>query len=250
MNLQDRLIVALDVSEEAEALKFVRQLRDTVGMFKVGSQLFLNTGPRLVQQIIESGARVFLDLKFHDIPHQVAGAARAATELGVSMFTVHASGGSEMLRRTMEEVREADVRADSYRPKVVAVTVLTSLDRVALSEIGMRSNSADSVTRLAMLAGQAGVDGVVASAQEAELIRNQVSREFLIVTPGIRPETSEHADQKRVMTPRGALAAGADYLVVGRPITSAPDPVEASQAILAEMEAAIAPKRSGTANSQ
>lgn len=241
----DKLIVALDVDTPAQALSLVEQLRGVAGMFKVGSQLFTLAGPQIVKDIVGSGAKVFLDLKFHDIPHQVAGAARSATELGVSLFTLHASGGTEMMRRAVEAVTETAERLGTTRPAVLAVTVLTSIDAETLKQIGVSSTPEESVLRLARLAEHAGVDGVVASPQEAAQIRTSVTNpEFLIVTPGIRPASGNATDdQRRVSTPAAALAAGASYLVVGRPITAAADPAAAAREIVAEMSG----ERSGTA---
>jgi orotidine-5'-phosphate decarboxylase len=208
-------------------------------MFKVGSQLFTSAGPQIVKDIIALDAKVFLDLKFHDIPHQVAGAARAAAELGVSLFTVHASGGSEMLRRAVESVSEVAERKGGIRSKVLAISVLTSIDATILAQIGITSSPEESVLRLVALAESSGVDGVVASPQEIKTIRRAVSNSsFLIVTPGIRPASSEQEDQKRVATPATAIAAGASYLVVGRPITGAPNPLQAAHEIVADMERA------------
>jgi orotidine-5'-phosphate decarboxylase len=205
-------------------------------MFKIGSQLFTLAGPQFVKDIVASGARVFLDLKFHDIPHQVAGAARSAAQLGVSLFTVHASGGSEMMRRAVEAASEVAEREGTNRSAVLAVSVLTSMDANTLSQIGVNSSPEESVLRLVKLAEQSGVDGVVASPQEAATIRATVAnRKFLIVTPGIRPAGNDAGDQRRVATPAAALAAGADYLVVGRPITAAADPVAAARQILSDM---------------
>jgi len=229
-SVKERLIVALDVESAGEALELIARLRDHAGMFKIGSQLFTAAGPSLVREMVEEGASIFLDLKFHDIPHQVAGAARSAAELGVSLFTLHASGGSEMMRRAVEAV------SDRSQTKVLAITVLTSIDERILSEIGITSSPADSVMRLMKLAEAYGVDGVVASPQEIETIRHTVSNEFLIVTPGIRPATSQRGDQKRVATPAAAIAAGASYIVVGRPITGAANPLEAAREIVAEVE--------------
>ena len=214
-------------------------------MFKIGSQLFTLAGPQIVKDIIASGAKVFLDLKFHDIPHQVAGAARSAAQLGVSFFTLHASGGSEMMRRAVEAVSEVAEREGTTRPAVLAVSVLTSMDSNTLQQIGVNSGPEESVLRLVKLAEQAGVDGVVASPQEAATIRATITnRALLIVTPGIRPAGNELGDQRRVATPAAALAAGADYLVVGRPITGAADPLAAARQIVAEMTRAA----TGTAN--
>jgi len=240
---QDRLIVALDFQSTAEALEVVRTLRGRVGMFKVGSQLFTMGGPELVKTIIAAGDRVFLDLKFHDIPHQVAGAARAAAELGVSMLTVHAAGGSEMMRSAAEAVKDVAVRSNSHKAMVLAVTVLTSVDSDILNQIGMAANAAESVARLATLAASAGVDGVVASPKEVATLRAAINKlGFVIVTPGIRPDSSSSDfadDQMRVATPAAAVSAGADYLVVGRPITSAKDLVAATESILKQIADAI-----------
>jgi orotidine-5'-phosphate decarboxylase len=235
----DKLIVALDVDTPAEALTLVQQLHDVAGMFKIGSQLFTLAGPQIVKDVISSGAKVFLDLKFHDIPHQVAGSARSAAQLGVSLFTVHASGGMEMMQRAVEAVSQVAERNGTPRAKVLAVSVLTSMDANTLAQIGVNSSPEESVRRLVKLAVQAGVDGVVASPQEAREIRASAgSRDLLIVTPGIRPAGKDAAadDQRRVATPAAALRAGASYLVVGRPITAAADPVAAAREIAAEME--------------
>ena len=232
MTAKEKLIIALDVDTPAKALDLVKQLHSVAGMFKIGSTLFTSAGPQIVRDIIALDSKVFLDLKFHDIPHQVAGAARAAAELGVSLFTIHASGGSEMMQRAVDSVKESGTRA-----KVLAISVLTSIDATILSQIGVSSTPSESVQRLVRLAHDSGVDGVVASPQEIQTIRGLVSNpEFLVVTPGIRPSTNEHEDQKRVATPAAAIAAGASYIVVGRPITGAADPAAAAQTIVAEME--------------
>ena len=235
----DKLIVALDVDTPAGALSLVQQLQGVAGMFKIGSQLFTLAGPQIVKDVINSGAKVFLDLKFHDIPHQVAGSARSAAQLGVSFFTVHASGGLEMMQRAVEAVSKVAEQEGMPRAKVLAVSVLTSMDANTLAQIGVNSNPQESVRRLVKLAAEAGVDGVVASPQEAQDIRATVQKpDFLIVTPGIRPASKDATadDQRRVATPAAALRAGASYLVVGRPITAAADPVAAAREIAAEME--------------
>lgn len=240
---REKLIVALDVRTSAEALELVGALGKSVGMFKIGSQLFTSAGPDLVKKILAAGNRVFLDLKFHDIPHQVAGATRAAAELGVSLLTVHAAGGSEMLRRAADAAKQA---GRENQTRVLGVTVLTSIDANGLNQLGINANPIESVTRLAVLAESAGVDGVVASPQEVAVLRASIGKcDFLIVTPGIRPQVVDAEgnpfgeDQKRVATPGFALAAGADYLVVGRPITEAKDVVAAAEAIVKQMEEAI-----------
>jgi orotidine-5'-phosphate decarboxylase len=236
----NKLIIALDVETPAKALDLVRELHDVAGMFKIGSQLFTQAGPQIVKDIIALNAKVFLDLKFHDIPHQVAGAARSAAELGVSLFTVHASGGSEMLRRALESVSEVARRTGGERSRVLAISVLTSIDATILSQIGITTSLEDLVLRLVQMAESSGVDGMVASPQEIKAIRSAVPNpDFLIVTPGIRPAdnvASQREDQKRVATPQAAIAAGASYLVVGRPITRASNPLEAAHKIVAEME--------------
>lgn len=242
MSAKDKLIVALDVDTTDKALGLVKELRDVAGMFKVGSTLFTTAGPQIVRDIIAFDAKVFLDLKFHDIPHQVAGAARAAAELGVSLFTIHASGGSEMMQRAVEAVAEV-----GNETRVLAISVLTSMDATSLNQIGVDSSPAESVLRLVQLAESAGVDGVVASPQEIESIRNTVSNpKFLVVTPGIRPAQNESGDQKRIATPAAAITAGASYLVVGRPITSAPDPIAAAQQVITEMQHAEVSQTKGT----
>lgn len=234
----EKLIIALDVETSSQALGLVKQLHGVAGMFKVGSQLFTSAGPQIVRDILGHDSKIFLDLKFHDIPHQVAGAARSAAELGVSLFTIHASGGSEMMQRAVEAVNEVAAKG-GVRSKILAISVLTSIDEAILSQIGVTSTPEESVLRLVKLAEAAGVDGVVASPQEIESIRRTASSpHFLIVTPGIRPSINEKGDQKRVATPAAAIAAGASYLVVGRPITGAADPLAAAHRIVAEMEEA------------
>jgi orotidine-5'-phosphate decarboxylase len=238
MKPKDRLIVALDVTTAAEALDLVDQLQGLVGMFKVGSQLFTAAGPNVAKDIIKRGNKVFLDLKFHDIPHQVSGSVRSATELGVSMLTIHAAGGPEMMKRATETAKEVAARERTAAPAIVAVTVLTSLDSKTLNQIGLNDDTTAAAKRLASLAAAAGVDGVVASPQEITAIRSTVTdRDFLVVTPGIRPAQSlTNDDQKRIATPAFALAAGASYLVVGRPITAASNPQKGVEQIIAEME--------------
>ncbi len=242
LTAKDKLIIALDVDTPAKALDLVKQLHSVAGMFKIGSTLFTSAGPQIVRDIIALDSKVFLDLKFHDIPHQVAGAASAAAELGVSLFTIHASGGSEMMQRAVESVKKG-----GSRTKVLAISVLTSIDAEILSQIGVNSSPTESVQRLVRLAKDSGVDGVVASPQELHTIRGLVSNpEFLVVTPGIRPSTNDAEDQKRTATPAAAISAGASYLVVGRPITGAADPVAAAHAIVTEMQQGEALLTKGT----
>jgi orotidine-5'-phosphate decarboxylase len=246
LSAKDKLIIALDVETRTKALELVKQLHGVAGMFKVGTTLFTSAGPQIVRDILAHDSKVFLDLKFHDIPHQVAGAARAAAELGVSLFTVHASGGSEMLRQAVNSVNKVAEKSGT-RAKVLAITVLTSIDGQTLAEIGVNSSLSESVQRLAKLAEASGVDGVVASPQEIEAIRRTIPRpKFLVVTPGIRPATTDSADQKRVATPAAAIAAGASFIVVGRPITGAPDPLAAAHQIVAEMQQRPASLTKGT----
>ena len=241
MTAKDKLIIALDFDTATQALDLARELQSVAGMFKVGMQLFTAAGPQVVRDIIALGSKIFLDLKFHDIPNTVAGAARSAAELGVFMFNIHASGGSEMMRRAVESVAEVAERTGMARSKVLAVTVLTSVDATILSQVGVTSTPEESVIRLVRLAESSGVDGVVASPQEIETIRHIVPRpEFLIVTPGIRPANTSKEDQRRIATPEAAIAAGASYIVAGRAITAAPDPLAAAHQILADMQRAQA----------
>jgi orotidine-5'-phosphate decarboxylase len=237
----NKLIVALDVETAQKAREFVETLRGMVGMFKIGSQLFTAAGPDLVREIVSSGERVFLDLKFHDIPNTVAAAGVEATRLGVSIFNIHAAGGSEMMRRTALAVAECADAEQLVRPSIIAVTVLTSADDSTLAEVGYGSGPAELARRLAQLAAANEMDGVVASPQEIGIIRSAVKQEgFIVVTPGVRPAGASLFDQKRVTTPLEAVMAGADYIVVGRPILEAPDPVKAAQKIIEEMERPVA----------
>lgn len=236
MNMNRKLIVALDVETAHKARELVNALRGIVGMFKIGSQLFTAAGPDLVREIVSSGERVFLDLKFHDIPNTVAAAGVEATRLGVSIFNVHAAGGSEMMQRTVAAVTKCVDDEGLSRPQIIAVTVLTSANHTALTEVGFNSDPADLVRRFALLAEAAGMDGVVASPREVSLVRAAVKKPgFIVVTPGVRPTGSAPGDQSRVTTPREAIIAGADYLVVGRPILAASDPALAAEQIIHEM---------------
>jgi orotidine-5'-phosphate decarboxylase len=238
---ENRLIVALDVETVRRARELFSALRETAGMFKIGSQLFTAAGPDLVREIVEAGSRVFLDLKFHDIPNTVAAASREAARLGVSIFNVHAAGGSEMMKRTAAAVTEVSEREGLSRPHVIAVTVLTSADAATLAEVGVTVGPEEQVAELARLAARCGLDGVVASPREVALVRAAVEREgFVIVTPGVRPMGAATHDQKRVTTPAEAVRAGADYLVVGRAILEASDPAAAAREILDEMQGAPA----------
>ena len=226
----DQLLVALDVDTAAQARTLADRLRGVVGGFKIGSRLFTSEGPALATELAARGDRVFLDLKFHDIPTTVAGAVRAATRLGVWMVNVHASGGGDMMRAAREAAAEEAERRSNRPPLVIAVTMLTSLSEAVLLEIGVTAGMTDQVERLARLAQASGLDGVVASPHEIEIIRRRCGGSFAIVTPGIR-DTAGHDDQSRTMTAADAIAAGATYLVVGRPIVAAPDPREAAERI-------------------
>lgn len=240
MNAKAKLIVALDVDSANRALALFEALREVVGMFKVGSQLFTATGPDIVRKIVARGGRVFLDLKFHDIPNTVARAGIEATRLGVSIFNVHASGGAEMMKRTAEAVAETAEREGLAKPKVIAVTVLTSLDQNDLEQIGISGEPRSVAERLARTADDCGLDGAVVSPQEIEIIRQTISNQnFLIVTPGIRSSDNPSDDQRRTLTAAEAIRAGADYLVVGRPILTADDPVDRARQFVEEIESAL-----------
>ena len=233
--MSDKLIVALDVPDMAEAEKLVRTLLPAVKIFKVGKELFTSCGPAVVEMIHARGAKVFLDLKFHDIPNTVAGACVAATRLKVFMLNVHASGGKNMMTTAQKAVKDEALRLKIHPPILLGVTVLTSLADDDLKEIGLARSVSQEVEILARLADNAGLDGVVASPKEIALVRKATKKGFLIVTPGVRPAWAAADDQKRVMTPREAISAGADYLVAGRPITQDPDPLEAAKKILKEI---------------
>jgi orotidine-5'-phosphate decarboxylase len=237
--MSNKLIVALDVETPAAAREVFAAVRGHAGMFKIGSQLFTAAGPEIVREIVKAGSRVFLDLKFHDIPNTVAAAAREAARLGVSIMNVHALGGREMMRRAADAVTETAEREGLARPSVIAVTVLTSSDASTLSELGLPSTPESQATLLARLAAASGMDGVVASAHEVRQVRSVAMREnFLVVTPGVRHKQVEQDDQKRVMTPGAAARAGADYIVVGRTILQAEDPAAAAREVSEEIAAA------------
>lgn len=229
-NNDPKIIVALDFANAKQALTFVECLDPALCRVKVGKELFTAEGPRLVEQLVGKDYGVFLDLKFHDIPNTVAKACEAAAKLGVWMLNVHASGGRAM----MEAARNA-VDKSTHSPLLIAVTVLTSMDKVALNEIGVSGELQDQVLRLALLTEQSGLDGVVCSAQEAPMLRSKVAQDFCLVTPGIRPANASKDDQSRIVTPADALRQGSTYLVIGRPITQASDPIQALQAIHAEV---------------
>ncbi|MGD9787653.1 MAG: orotidine-5'-phosphate decarboxylase [Sulfuricellaceae bacterium] len=225
-----RIIVALDYPSGDEALALARNLDPSLCRVKVGKELFTAAGPDLVRSLVDAGFGVFLDLKFHDIPNTVASAVKAAARLGVWMVNVHASGGGKMMAAAREALEGA-----ANRPKLIAVTVLTCMSRGDLVEIGLDVEPRQQVQRLAKLTQDAGLDGVVCSAQEAAMLKGELGGDFLLVTPGIRPADASSDDQSRIMTPAAAIAAGSDYLVIGRPITKAADPLQALRNIHLEL---------------
>ena len=229
----NRILVALDVDSAQQALSLADTLRGTVGGFKIGKQLFTAEGPSIVRTLAERGDRVFLDLKFHDIPNTVAGAVTSAVNTGAWMINVHAAGGRKMMEAAAAAARTAAQELRRARPVVIGVTVLTSLDQAQLGETGVKASVLDHVVHLAMLAKASGLDGVVASPQEITAVRNACGPEFVVVTPGIRPATTStvNDDQARTMGPAEAVSAGASYLVIGRPIIAAPDPRHAAEQI-------------------
>ncbi len=237
---KEKIIVALDVPTRAQALELVAKLYDDVGAFKIGMQLYNAEGPRIVHDIQKQGGKVFIDLKLHDIPNTVAEATKVLTGLQAFIMTLHASGGKKMLAAAAQSARE-NVPESGRKPLVVAVTVLTSLSQQEFTdEIGIERPIAEQVVNWAKLAQAAGLDGVVASPQEIDVIRQACGKDFVIITPGIRPLWAAANDQSRIMTPKQAVEAGADYLVIGRPITAQPDQAEAAKRIVAEiMEAEI-----------
>jgi orotidine-5'-phosphate decarboxylase len=227
---RERLIVALDLPSAAEANRIVSALGDSIQFYKVGMQLYTTEGPAVVRHLVSSGKKVFLDLKYHDIPNTVGAAVREAAKLGVSMLTVHASGGTKMLRAAVDAAKQ-----EYSAPAVVAVTVLTSIDEASLHETGVAGEVLDQVVRMGTLAIEAGCDGVVSSAQEVKALRAKLGNEFLAITPGVRPAGAAHGDQARVVTPAEAIAAGATRIVVGRPITAAANPAMEAEKILKEI---------------
>ena len=238
MHKMDQLIVALDVDTAAQARRLADQLRGAVGGFKVGNQLFTSEGPSIVEALVGCGDRVFLDLKFHDIPNTVAGAVASATRLGVWMLNVHAAGGLQMMRAARAAAEDEAARQSRTPPQVIAVTMLTSLSDDMLGDVGISRPIQTQVERLAKLAATAGLDGVVASPLEIPLIRAACGPGFTIVTPGIRAAGGQKGDQVRTMSAAEAITAGASYLVVGRPITAAPNPRSAAEQLVAECRAA------------
>lgn len=233
--MRDRLIVALDVPDAEQALALARSLQGTAGWVKVGMTLYYAEGPSIIRDLRSLGFKVFVDLKLHDIPHQVEGACRTLTRAGADMLTVHASGGRAMLEAAVKATHAAADKFKARRPVVVAVTVLTSLDADALVELGVARAPLEQVEALALLARDAGCDGVVCSPLEAESVRQALGSDALVVTPGIRSASDAADDQARTATPSAALAAGASHIVVGRPITAADSPTDAARVMLKEM---------------
>ena len=233
--LRDRVFVALDVPTAGEARRLVERLEGEATSFKIGLQLFCSAGPELVRELASSGYRIFLDLKFHDIPNTVAGAVRSVAGLGVAMINVHCAGGAQMLRAAREALTEGEEGEEGERPALLGVTVLTSLDDDDLRALGVAHTSEGQVLVMARTAKEAGLDGVVCSPREIGLLRADLGENFLLVTPGIRPAWSAAGDQKRITTPAQALADGASALVIGRPITAHADPAEAMRRVLEEL---------------
>ena len=235
-----KVIVALDYDNDAAALDFVSRIDPSSCNLKVGKELFTVVGPQFVSKLVALNFRVFLDLKFHDIPNTTAKAVRAAASLGVWMVNVHASGGRVMMEHTVEELDK--MPSTLPRPLLIGVTVLTSMDEAQLREVGVPRTPQEQVLRLAKLAKESGLNGVVSSALESSMIKKELGSNFVTVTPGIRPSGADLGDQKRVMTPAAAIAAGSDYLVIGRPITRAPDPSAVLKSINHEIYQALAQK--------
>jgi orotidine-5'-phosphate decarboxylase len=225
-----KIIVALDYPDQEPALQLVNQLSPELCRLKIGKELFTAAGPRLIETVQDKGFEVFLDLKFHDIPNTVAKACEAAARLGVWMVNVHALGGKKMMQAACEAVAKFD-----KPPRLIAVTILTSMDEQDIAEIGLRGSPEENVISLARLAKASGLDGVVCSPKEVNQLRQQLGEEFCLVTPGVRPQGADQDDQKRTMTPKQALRSGASYLVIGRPITKADDPLQALTVICTEI---------------
>lgn len=243
MKPKERIILALDVADYEEAVDIVGGFREHINIFKVGSELFTSVGPKIIEAINAMGKKVFLDLKFHDIPNTVSKTAHVVAELGVFMFNVHTLGGLEMMKQAAQALIKVSLKKNIERPRLLGVTILTSIDQAILqNELGIGQKIRTQVKYLAGLALKAGLDGIVASPQDIEIIRSHCGRGFLIATPGIRPswtplrnESQRHDDQKRTMTPKEAIRQGADYIVIGRAILSQPDPISALERIEEEM---------------
>lgn len=227
--MNSKIIIALDYKDEVSTMALVDQLEPSLCRLKVGKELFVRCGPGLVEKLIHKGFDVFLDLKFHDIPNTVAAACQAAADMGVWMVNVHASGGRNMMMAAREAIEQS-----AHKPLLIGVTILTSLSRSDIAEIGLDIEPAEQVLRLAKLAKESGLDGVVCSPLEVQTLKQEVSKDFILVTPGVRPVGSDTGDQQRIMTPAQALSAGSDYLVIGRPITAADNPIQALKSIIEE----------------
>ena len=236
--LAERIIIALDAQTQQEALSLVHELPGAK-IFKVGLTLFISEGPSLLREIQKQGKKIFLDLKLHDIPHQIGGAIKAGIGYNVHMMTLHASGGREMMAKAAEAAETAAKQSGLSKPLLLAVTVLTSLKQEQLKEIGMDDRVGEQVLRLARLAKENGMDGVVCSPQEIDIIKGEFGQDFLVISPGIRPTWAAAQDQKRILTPAKATAKGVDYMVIGRPITQAPSPAEAFLKIEEELNRAV-----------
>ncbi len=237
LSARERLVLALDVNNFKKAEELVDKLTDYVGVFKIGNQLFTAEGTKVIKMVQEKGGKVFLDLKFHDIPNTVARAAEVVSKLGVYIFDIHTSGGYEMMKATVEASKKLSFALGISKPLILGVTLLTSINQEILEkEIGIKKSLEEQVVHLAKLAEAAGLDGVVASPWEIKALRAACGEGFVILTPGIRPAGKSDDDQKRIMTPQEAIKLGADFIVIGRPITNATNPVKASQEILKEME--------------
>ena len=234
--IRGKLIVALDVDNEKRALEIVDKLKDQVNFFKIGLELFTSCGPDIVAAVKAKGCDVFLDLKFHDIPNTAAKSTAAAARLGVSILNVHALGGYDMMKRCAESIVAEAKASKIEKPRIIAVTILTSMEKKSLKKIGINDNIKIEVSKLAKLAKDASLDGVVASPSEVKLIRRELGEEFIIVTPGVRPEWAATNDQKRIATPKEAVLNGATYIVVGRPIVEASDPLAAAKRVLEEIK--------------
>ncbi len=243
MEPKERIILALDVADYEEAIDIVKRFKEHINIFKVGSELFTSVGPKIIEEINTMGKKVFLDLKYNDIPNTVSKTAGVAAELGVFMFNVHTLGGLEMMKQAAQAIVTVSLKKNIKKPRLLGVTILTSIDQAALrNELGIGQRMRTQVKHLAGLALKAGLDGIVASPQDIEIIRSHCGRDFLIVTPGIRPswtplrnESQRPDDQKRTMTPKEALRKGADYLIIGRAVMSQPNPISALERIIKEL---------------
>ncbi len=236
MVAKDRIIFALDVGDMASAQTWIKKLGSHVGWFKVGLELFSAAGPEVVELITSSGIKCFLDLKFHDIPNTVAGAVRSAVRLKAQMMTIHISGGREMIRAALDAAKEESGSLGISRPRIIGVSVLTSLSQEDLPGLGVERSIKDHVSGLVELACGQGIDGIVCSPADLSFVRPRVPRETVIITPGIRPQWSATGDQKRIATPKSAIESGADLMVIGRPISHSADPVDAVERIVREIE--------------